>query len=244
MKRFRMFAGPNGSGKSTFIKEIEKQCFIGFYINADDIERELNENIDGLNCENYYANVVSQLDWEKFISVNSTDLRYQHIDVDQVKITSNILTVNSSVNSYFAAVIAEFFRYLLLESDRSFSFETVMSHHSKVSFLKEAKDKGFKTYLYFICTSDPEINKRRVKIRVSKGGHDVEEDKIEKRYYNSLGLLKDAFLEVDRAYICDSSTENSNSIILFEKKGEEMKFHTEEVPEWILDYLVNRLQFD
>lgn len=33
-----MFAGPNGSGKSTFIKAIQQECSIGFYINADDIE--------------------------------------------------------------------------------------------------------------------------------------------------------------------------------------------------------------
>ena len=57
----------------------------------------------------------------------------------------------------------------------TFSFETVMSHHSKVSFLKEVKQAGFKTYLYFICTQDPEINQKRVLNRVSKGGHSVDE---------------------------------------------------------------------
>ena len=38
--RLRVFAGPNGSGKST-IQELLKPEWIGVYINADDIEKQL-----------------------------------------------------------------------------------------------------------------------------------------------------------------------------------------------------------
>ncbi|MBW3517555.1 hypothetical protein [Flavobacterium sp. NKUCC04_CG] len=238
-----MIARPNGAGKSTFVKEIQKQCSIGYYINADDIEQILHTNENKLKCSDYFPSLVSQEDWDSFIIKNTEDLRYKSIDVKQVTIVDNTLLVSGMVNSYFAAVIAEFFRYILLECDKSFSFETVMSHASKVSFLKEAKEKGFKTYLYFISTSDPAINKSRVKIRVLKGGHDVEESKIEKRYYASLELLKDAFLAVDRAYICDSSIENERSIF-FEKVGDKVRFHTDQVPEWIMEYLVKRLKLN
>lgn len=41
-KRLRIFAGPNGSGKSTYIKDFqnleEQNIYLGFYVNADDIE--------------------------------------------------------------------------------------------------------------------------------------------------------------------------------------------------------------
>lgn len=43
MKRFRLFAGPNGSGKSTLIKEIAKSYYIGYFINADEIEKKLKD---------------------------------------------------------------------------------------------------------------------------------------------------------------------------------------------------------
>lgn len=46
--------------------------------------------------------------------------------------------------------------------------------------------KGFKSYLYFICTKDLGINKQRVKNRISEGGHAVSDQKIEQRYYRSL----------------------------------------------------------
>ena len=37
--RLRMFAEPNGSGKST-MKSVLQPEFLGFYVNADEIEKE------------------------------------------------------------------------------------------------------------------------------------------------------------------------------------------------------------
>lgn len=243
MKRFRMFAGPNGSGKSTFIQAVKEKCWIGYYINADDIEKLLSENEGKLDYSKYVPHEVNQEDWFTFVELQKKG-RLLGIDVEALRITANILDISGAkLDSYLAAIIAEFFRFELLKSNKSFSFETVMSHISKVEFLHKAKQSGFKTYLYFICTSDPEINKNRVNIRVTKGGHGVEESKIEKRYFNSLGLLKDAFLAVDRAYIFDSSEENIKQTILFEKKEGEIVYHTDVFPGWILEYLIDHLEY-
>lgn len=104
-----------------------------------------------------------------------------------------------------------------------------MSHSSKISFLREAKESGVKTYLYFICTQDPEINKQRVKNRVTEGGHDVLTQKIEDRYYKSLDLLYSAFSVVDRAFIIDNSADNRKVII--EKMEDEVLIYEDVVPE-------------
>ena len=52
--RMRMFAGPNGSGKST-LKSVIEPYLLGFYINPDEIEKELNDkgfyNLDSLPFE-------------------------------------------------------------------------------------------------------------------------------------------------------------------------------------------------
>ena len=74
----------------------------------------------------------------------------------------------------------------------SFTYETVMSHISKVELLNYAKLKGFRTYLYYIATDDPEINISRVKNRVNLGGHNVPENLIIDRYHRSLDLLINA----------------------------------------------------
>jgi predicted ABC-type ATPase len=83
-------------------------------------------------------------------------------------------------------------RQACLEAGRSFSFETVMSHPSKIEVLREAKARGFRTALYFVATESPSLNVARVAQRVLLGGHDVPEDRIRQRYVRTLDLLPQA----------------------------------------------------
>ena len=89
---------------------------------------------------------------------------------------------NTPVDSYFTSADADFIRVKLLSIGKSFSFETVMSHPSKIDFLREVHAAGYRNYLYFIATKDPLINKSRVEARVKDGGHDVPAHKIKQRY--------------------------------------------------------------
>jgi predicted ABC-type ATPase len=74
-----------------------------------------------------------------------------------------------AIDSYLCARITDFIRLKI-----SFHFETVMSHISRVEFLHLAEQQGYRTYLYFVSTVDPEINIARVQYRVvSQGGHGV-----------------------------------------------------------------------
>jgi predicted ABC-type ATPase len=109
------------------------------------------------------------------------------------------------VNSYFASVAGDFLRQKLLDQKLSFTFETVMSHPSKVDLLASAQQAGYRTYLYFVATDDPDINISRVRSRVKLGGHAVPEDRIVKRYHRSLDLLMQAIQHTNRAYVFDNS---------------------------------------
>jgi predicted ABC-type ATPase len=44
IKRMRVFAGPNGSGKTTIINSLRSEIGFGVYVNADDIEKLLDES--------------------------------------------------------------------------------------------------------------------------------------------------------------------------------------------------------
>jgi predicted ABC-type ATPase len=83
----------------------------------------------------------------------------------------------------------------------SFSFETVMSHRSKVNFMIRADDAGYEVTIYFVCTSDPEINVSRVENRVSRGGHDVPHERVVGRYWRTLELLPYAALVARRTVL-------------------------------------------
>jgi predicted ABC-type ATPase len=112
-----------------------------------------------------------------------------------------------------AQQIADEKRAECLKTGQSFSFETVMSHESKVEFMHKARAAGFKVQPFFDATGDPDININRVKGRVAAGGHDVPVDRIVKRYWRTLGLMTGAILASDSSVIFDNSIseESTNS---------------------------------
>lgn len=87
----------------------------------------------------------------------------------------------------------------------SFNQETTLCGSSIIKNIKIAKEKGFYIVLNYIGVENPEIAKERVKIRVSKGGHGIPEQDIEKRYYESLQNLNKVITLCDEVNIYDNS---------------------------------------
>jgi predicted ABC-type ATPase len=166
-------------------------------------------------------------------------------DVDKLSFNGNQLHFNDVVvNSYFASVLSDFIRHQLLVAGISFTFETVMSSRDKVDFLQKAQAAGFRTYLYFVATEDPEINVDRVRHRVVTGGHPVPEDKIRDRYTRSLELLIDAVTYSNRAYIFDNSTDDQEHAWIAEvTDGLVIELKSSEMPAWcktaLWDYFID-----
>jgi predicted ABC-type ATPase len=144
------------------------------------------------------------------------------------------------MNSYYSSVISDFIRHKLLDLNRSFTFETVMSSDDKVKFMKRAQDQGYRTYLYFVATDSVTININRVANRVDDGGHPVAEEKIIKRYRGSLDLLPSAVAASNRSYIFDNSAEKS--VLLAEvTDGTDLQYHCEEIPEWFVNAYIDKV---
>lgn len=228
--RLRIFAGPNGSGKST-IKNMLPLAWLGVYINADDIEINLREQ--GVLALGAFEVTATNDELHEFLR-DSSLLRNANLltQAAQLQLVDGKIHVGSvSVNSYLASVLADFMRHKLLQTQTSFTFETVMSSPDKVLFLQKAQQAGFRTYLYFVATEDPEINVSRVQHRVETGGHAVPHDKIVSRYSRSLGLLSDAVTFANRTYIFDNSG-HSRVWIAEVTDGETLEIKTNQMPAW------------
>ncbi|MDP4177539.1 MAG: zeta toxin family protein [Bacillota bacterium] len=87
----------------------------------------------------------------------------------------------------------------------SFNQETTLSGKSIIRNIKKAKQKGFYVVMNFIGVDSPEIAKERVRIRVLKGGHGIENDAIERRYYESLNNLRALIPICDEINIYDNT---------------------------------------
>lgn len=108
-------------------------------------------------------------------------------------------------HSYDAAILAEQMRLQLLQEGRSFCFETVFSHPSKVDFVAQAKTMGYEIILVFIHLEMISLNQARIAQRVSEGGHRVPDEKVISRIPRVLKLVKQVLPLCNQVYILDNS---------------------------------------
>lgn len=87
----------------------------------------------------------------------------------------------------------------LMKEKVDFAFETTLSTRSYVSLIKLAQDNGYQVTILFFWLSSPEMAKQRVEDRVSKGGHNIQADVIERRYFRGISNLHELYIP-----ICDS----------------------------------------
>lgn len=122
-------------------------------------------------------------------------------------VNADVLALKAGVGAYEAAKIADALRRLLVESGTSFIFETVFSDPvgEKVQFMLDAVEKGYDVTLCFIGIGSSETSLNRVAMRVSQGGHDVPDDKLEGRYPRSLRNLSRAIRVLPKVRIYDNS---------------------------------------
>lgn len=238
--RLRVLAGPNGSGKSTIQSELKPE-WIGVFVNADEIERALKESGGELDLVALGITAqpsVARRRLEQHIKKSSfAEKLGLHSLIGRIAVDNTLtLKVPGPFDSYLASVLADAVRRELLHEGQTFTFETVMSSRDKVDFMKDARDQGYRVYLYFVATDDPEINLDRVRRRVMLGGHPVPDDKVRKRYRESIDLMSEACDVAHRAYIFDNSGSEHKLLVDVENADDEVKvtLHTSRLSPWFV----------
>ena len=139
-----MFAGPNGSGKTTILQSISERYDIGYYVNADEIEQTLKKQ-DYLDLNDFGIKGLEEDQFNTSIQQHSifTKAKTDGYTIDLHLKGNKVINPNKETHSYEAALLADIIREELLQAGKKFTFETVMSHASKVDFLKKAGQHGY-----------------------------------------------------------------------------------------------------
>ncbi len=241
--RIRCLAGPNGSGKTTLYASIQEEYKVDFYtfVNADEI------NVQLLAAHACFLPLAAQKrSLIAFVEKSTYPQQYkdlfiwERINIKDRKISFSPDDLVQKKSEVIAMVLADFIRQNLIRKQQSFSFESVFSHPSKIEILKQASQDGYRNYLYFIATDNPELNKKRVAVRVLQGGHDVPPDRIVSRYYRCLENVRLTLPYLYRGYFFDSSTETK---YLAEYDSTRQKLilhvHERELPKWFKKYILS-----
>ena len=129
----------------------------------------------------------------------------------------------------------------LLNRDKTFSIETTLATKSYLNLVRRAQAKGYQVHLLFFWLRTPELAVLRVAERVQKGGHNIPEDIIRRRYVAGINNLFRLFIsEVDYWGIYDNS-EQPRIKIASGSKGKEIDVFNEELYKSIKEYVRQRV---
>ncbi|MBP5714115.1 MAG: zeta toxin family protein [Prevotella sp.] len=94
----------------------------------------------------------------------------------------------------------------LLEKEETFSIETTLATKSYINMVRRAQAKGYSVKVLFFWLNSPELALQRVAERVAKGGHNIPEPVIRRRYVAGIRNFFRLFMsEVDYWDIYDNS---------------------------------------
>lgn len=101
----------------------------------------------------------------------------------------------------------------LLDDRVDFAIETTLATKSYVSLIKEARAIGYKISLVYFWLSSSQEAKQRVATRVSKGGHHIPDDVIERRYFKGIYNLINLYIDVCDYWLIINNTSGTPGFV-------------------------------
>jgi predicted ABC-type ATPase len=123
--------------------------------------------------------------------------------------------------------------YALMAEKVDFALETTLSTRSYVSLINHAHKSGYKITLLYFWLNSPKIAIERVAKRVSKGGHHIPKDVIERRYFRGLKNLINLYIPICDNWIVIDNMDISTDIIARGKKEIDITIENSDIWELI-----------
>ncbi|MDE6732961.1 MAG: zeta toxin family protein [Oscillospiraceae bacterium] len=110
-----------------------------------------------------------------------------------------------------------------------FTQETTLSGNKTARTIAEARENGYFVHLYYVALSSAEESLSRIKNRVRKGGHDIPEDAVRRRFAKRFDDLLRILPLVDEAVLFD----NENGFVrVADYRGGRLTAAGDDLPEW------------
>lgn len=139
-----------------------------------------------------------------------------------------------------AARLVQQKRYESIKKKEDFSFETVLSSEYSMDILRKAKEEGYFLKCIFVLTVNPDINYARVLSRVESGGHNVDKEKIYKRYRHSLDNIKELIKICDILHVYDNSLDENGFSRIIRKHKDDITIFPNDI--WEKDEILKLLE--
>ena len=112
----------------------------------------------------------------------------------------------------------------------SFTQETTLSSHQVGKMVRKVKEHGYEVHLFYVGISSAEECLKRIANRVAKGGHDIREEDVRRRFARRFDVLIDILPYCNEAKFYDN--ENGFEMIAEYQNGDFMRI-SGEMPGWV-----------
>ena len=100
-----------------------------------------------------------------------------------------------------------------------FSFETTLSGTTYLNLLRRLRAQGYVVHIFFVWVSEAALSLSRIRSRVLKGGHDVPEPIVRRRYERSIKNFLRIYRHEADSWIMYNNSAASLAEIALEKYG-------------------------
>jgi len=125
----------------------------------------------------------------------------------------------------------------LLSKNESFSIETTLATRSYFRLVENAHRQGYEVTLLFFWLKSPEQAMERVAERVSKGGHNIPQDIIVRRYYEGIDNLFKIYMPIVDTWVLVNNSETPRSIIASGGKDQKPQIINNELFKTLEEYV-------
>jgi len=123
----------------------------------------------------------------------------------------------------------------LMEEKVDFAFETTLAAKNYVQFMKVGKTFGYEITLLYFWLNSPELAKQRVASRVKKGGHNIQNEIIERRYYRGIFNLFNLYIPVCDNWMIIDNGDAVPDVVAYKLSAEERVILNNDIWEMILN---------
>jgi predicted ABC-type ATPase len=110
--------------------------------------------------------------------------------------------------------------HLLADRGRDFAFETTLSGRTYMRLLHDLRGCEYRIHLFFLWVSSVDIALERIADRVRRGGHNVPEDVVRRRFDKGLSNLFQLYRPLLDSWVIFDNSSDTPNMIAFEKLGQ------------------------
>jgi len=170
------------------------------------------------------VNGVGKSSLSGVLKAERTDLGYI-IDVDKLAVENQCGAIESG--KIALAKIEDF-----LARGLSFTQETTLSGLKTEKTVKVARDKGYTVRLFYIGLDTLDESVERIKNRVTRGGHNIQEDDVERRFGKRFDDVIKILPYCDFALFYDN---DNGFVVVGEYRNGEIICKGEYKPKWFVE---------